>query len=75
MGYTVSTKKLYSLYFGHNFLKSSPNSKSKVSLENSYSLYFGHNFLKSSPNLVVLKTAGSENFKTDLTFDIWPSRS
>ena len=24
-------KKLVSLYFGHNFLKSSPNSKSKVS--------------------------------------------
>ena len=23
----------------------------------------------------VLKTTGSENFKTDLTFEIWPSRS
>ena len=23
----------------------------------------------------VLKSAGSEDFKTDLTFDIWPSRS
>ena len=31
--YTVSTKKVCSLYFGYNFLKSWPNLKSKVSFE------------------------------------------
>ena len=49
-----------------------PCPQKKVSL-----LYFG-NYLKSSPNskrMVILKSARSEDFKTDLTFDIWPSRS
>ena len=31
--YTVSTKKLNSLFYGYNSLKSSPNSKRKVSFE------------------------------------------
>ena len=52
---SVSTEgwslKFRNFVFGNNYLKSSPNSKSKVSF------------------------ARSEDFKTDLTFDIWPSRS